>query len=662
MNRAYSVLQVKAVDEEKRIIRGIATTPSPDRIGDIVEPLGVKFSNPMPLLWQHKADKPVGTVTFDKPSKDGITFEARLAPISEPGALKDRIDEAWQSVKAGLVRAVSIGFRAIEYAFIEGTNGIRFTETEVMELSLVTIPANADATITAIKSIDTNVRAAIGKLDSENRPVPPGASGKSTKTVKSLKPEERTMAKSISEQISAFEATRAAKAAELETIMTTTEGETLDADAAEAADTLTDEIKSIDSHLKRLRVVEAVKASAAKPISDVRSQEDGSETRGGKVPAQVKAKENIAPGIAFARLARVKALSKLDGESPRVMAKELYGENSSIYGYLMKAAVGAATTGGQTWGHQLVGDETSIFADFVEYLRPQTILGKFGMNGVPSLRRIPFRTPLIGQTGGGAGYWVGEGKAKPLTSFDFTRTTLEPLKVANIAVVTEEILRDSSPSAEMIVRDSLAAALRERLDTDFIDPAKAVSSGVSPASILNAATPIAATGTGTADDVRADIQAIFGAFIAANNAPTTGVWVMPATTALALSLMQNPLGQSEFPGINMNGGTFFGLPAIVSEYMPTITGGAYVALVNAQDVYLADDGGISVDMSREASLEMDTAPGMTADSPTESTVVSLWQTNSVGFRAERTINWALRRTAGVAVLSGVNWDPSAAAA
>jgi hypothetical protein len=41
MNRAYSILTVKAVQEDQRIIRGTATTPEPDRVGDIVEPLGV---------------------------------------------------------------------------------------------------------------------------------------------------------------------------------------------------------------------------------------------------------------------------------------------------------------------------------------------------------------------------------------------------------------------------------------------------------------------------------------------------------------------------------------------------------------------------------------------------------------------------------------------
>lgn len=157
MNRAYSVLEIKAVDDDQRVISGIATTPEPDRVGDIVDPLGAKFANPVPLLWQHKHDSPVGTVEFEKPTKGGIKFKATLPNIAEAGALKDLVDMAWQAVKAKLVRGVSIGFRALEYSFMD-SGGIRYAETEIMELSLVTIPANASATIQTIKAMDTSGR------------------------------------------------------------------------------------------------------------------------------------------------------------------------------------------------------------------------------------------------------------------------------------------------------------------------------------------------------------------------------------------------------------------------------------------------------------------------------------------------------------------------
>ena len=108
-NRAYSVLEIKSVDEGKRVIRGIATTPTVDRVGDIIDPLGVKFTNPMAFLWQHRHDQPIGQVKFDRPSKNGINFEAEIASTDEPGTLKDRLDEAWQSIKMASLMSVVLG-------------------------------------------------------------------------------------------------------------------------------------------------------------------------------------------------------------------------------------------------------------------------------------------------------------------------------------------------------------------------------------------------------------------------------------------------------------------------------------------------------------------------------------------------------------------------
>lgn len=170
-NRAYSVLHVKAMDEDAdaRVIRGVATTPTPDRVGDVVEPLGVSFKNPLPLLWQHRHDMPVGTVKFDKPTKDGITFEARFAKASKSATLMARIDEAWESVKLGLVSAVSIGFRSLEHAVMKD-GGYRFVRSEVYELSLVTIPAQSEAILTAVKNFDHTALASAGTARGEVEP------------------------------------------------------------------------------------------------------------------------------------------------------------------------------------------------------------------------------------------------------------------------------------------------------------------------------------------------------------------------------------------------------------------------------------------------------------------------------------------------------------
>lgn len=163
LKRAYSLLEIKGVDEDKREIVGVASTPTTDRYGDIVEPNGAEFKLPLPFLWQHDASQPIGHVVKAKPTKEGIEVLVRLTKTEEDGSLKNRLDEAWQSIKLGLVRGLSIGFRSIEHTFIEGTYGVHFLKWDWMELSAVTIPANAEASITQIRSLDLKLLAASGR-------------------------------------------------------------------------------------------------------------------------------------------------------------------------------------------------------------------------------------------------------------------------------------------------------------------------------------------------------------------------------------------------------------------------------------------------------------------------------------------------------------------
>ncbi|MGF6839893.1 HK97 family phage prohead protease [Paraburkholderia youngii] len=157
-------LVVKHVDDDARVIEGIASTPDPDRYEDIVEPLGCKYALPISLLWQHRHDEPIGQVESVELSEQNIKFVARIAKILDPGELKNCTDKAWQCVKAGLTRGVSIGFRPIEMERIDG-KGFRFKSWDWCELSLVTIPANVQATIEVIRSLDTGLLAAPGDTE-----------------------------------------------------------------------------------------------------------------------------------------------------------------------------------------------------------------------------------------------------------------------------------------------------------------------------------------------------------------------------------------------------------------------------------------------------------------------------------------------------------------
>lgn len=162
LDRACTIMTVKAVDEDKRIITGIASTPSPDRDGDIMEPDGAKFGSENPFLWQHDRSQPIGNCAAKK-VKEGLQITAQLVkPTPDmPSQLSARLEEAWASIKSGLVKGLSIGFKPIKYAYLDG-GGVHFLEWELLEVSAVTIPANADCSIQTVKSFDRQLLAALG--------------------------------------------------------------------------------------------------------------------------------------------------------------------------------------------------------------------------------------------------------------------------------------------------------------------------------------------------------------------------------------------------------------------------------------------------------------------------------------------------------------------
>ena len=77
-------------------------------------------------------------------------------------------------------------------------------------------------------------------------------------------------------------------------------------------------------------------------------------------------------------------------------------------------------------------------------------------------------------------------------------------------------------------------------------------------------------------------------------------------------------------------------------------------------ILLADDGDVSIDVSREASLQMDSAPMSPADATT--VLTSLWQNNLVGLRAERFINWQRASVKAVNFVQSALYVPAAASA
>lgn len=656
VGRAYSIIDVKSFDDDERIIEGIASTPKPDRMDDVVESMGAEFSLPLPLLWKHQSGAPVGHVTFAKVTKEGIPFKARLAKVDEPGTLKDELDRAWQMVKAKLVRAVSIGFRALEVEPIfKGKNefvGYRFKRWEWLELSLVVIPANADATIQTIRSIDiADMQAATGRTQVTSSP---GVTGRPKPVVKIM--EARMARKTIAEQIAGYEATRASLVARMTEIMEESgeEGETLDTALQEEYDSLGDQIKSVDGHLTRLRQLDTINKSMVQPVAGD-SQRAGSESRAPAGPVagaagsgagivqmrnalQVSTSRNLPVGTAFTRYAMALAASNGNLMQAAEIAKRWHNDTPEVE-EVLKSAVAAGTTTDAGWALPLVPYQ-QMASEFIEFLRPMTILGR-----LPGLRRVPFNITMPSQTAGSSAQWVGEGQSKPVSSLAFTTVNMRFTKVANIVVLTEELVRFSNPAAEAIVRGDMAASMAQFLDQQFTDPAVTAVANVSPASVTNGAPTSAASGTAAAN-LRADLKIVIASFASANIPFSGVVMLMGSNTAASIALMTNALGQAEFPTVNQDGGTLMGIAIIVSDNVPT----GDIIFVKPSEILVADDGNVTISVSREASLQLDSAP-----SEPPASMVSLWQQNMVGLRAERFINWMRRRTQAVYVLTAVDY-------
>lgn len=665
VNRIYSCLNIKSVEEteDAYIVEGTATTPSSDRYGDVVVSEGAEYNLPIPLLWQHEHDKPVGLVEYVEIKKNGIFVRCKLSKVEAEGKLKERIDEAYQSLKANLVRAFSIGFRPIEWERLRDSDGTRFLKWDWLELSLVTIPANADATISYVRNFNDDVSRAFSNTSKQDN-----KSNKSNKTNKSagasavksgtnfLNKTKQDNKMTLQEQLKALREKKDANAKRMQEMMkkSADDGVTFNDEDGQEYDALVAECDDIDVQIKRVESLGRMQLSDATVVDKSSNSKDASKLR--TKGAGVTLRQNGEKGLNFARAILCQILGKGNETETLNHAKKRFGDNEVVMN-LTKAAIEAGNTNNPDWVGALVGEEAAAVAEFNEFLMPQTILGKFGQNGVPALQTIGFKVPIISQTEGMSGYWVGEGQAKPLTKASFERTVLEEYKVANIAALTKESIKYSTPNADLLVRNELVKALRVVLDRDFIDPAKTLVAGISPASITNGAPTVPSSGS-TNDDVYSDLGDLITVFLEAQNPLSSGVFVMDSKTALKLSLRRNAMGTGkEFDGITVNGGTLEGMPVIVSDFVPRDEdGNGIIVLINANDVYFAE-GAIEVDASEHVSLEMSDTPQHNSTTPTGATaMVSMWQTNSVAFRAEKFVSWARKpNRVAVAVLTGVNY-------
>ena len=447
----------------------------------------------------------------------------------------------------------------------------------------------------------------------------------------------------IAEQIAAFEQKRASLVAANETIMNKAadDGSTLDAEQEQVFDGNQADIDAIDKHLVRLRAMEKTAVSKAAVVTGKTAAEGTASRSGPQIIIRGDAEEKFE-GQNYTRLVIAKLLARLDGESAVGIAQQRWGKSSPQFVQVVRAAVAGGGTETGEWGAELVHLDRYT-GDFIDFLYARTVFDKL------PFREVPANVNIAGQDGAASAYWVGQSKSIPVTKADFMDVNLTRLKVAAIAVVSKELLRDSSPSAELLVRDSLVNASAQRVDQTFFSNAAAVAN-VSPAGILNGLT----AGTSAGPDVEgviADVKSLYAPFITANNAEGLE-FVTNQSLAKSLGLMQNVMGNWAFPGLGANGGTLLGDPLAAGG---NVAAGDLI-LLKPSDIYKIGDRGVEVSLSTEAAIQMDSAPDGASDTPTpNANVVSMFQTESVAVKVVRPLNYAKRRASAVAYIGDADY-------
>jgi HK97 family phage major capsid protein len=470
--------------------------------------------------------------------------------------------------------------------------------------------------------------------------------------------------KTFAEQVASLQATRQEKDTAMRGIAqkSVDESRSMDTGEAEQFDTLDSEIKRLDGDIARLSRMAEMDKLSAKAVTETKSGEKANSYQ----PLELKSVEKLEPGIAFARYAMCLTAAKGNKDMAFKLAQLHYPKTEAVVKTLkyqseganlqqlmqLKATVAAGTSLDSTWAAPLVYANT-FMGDFISYLRPRTLVGQ------AQFRAVPFNVRIGGQTSGGTAGWVGQGKAKPVTKFDFNATTVPFTKIAAIAVITQELARFSDPSAESLVRDSLADCVIARADTDLFDPDLAAVANTSPAGLLNGVSPttVAAVDYSDPATVRCAIAALWAPWDSTFIGARPAYYTTPAV-ARQLALSREALGTVAFPGVTANGGMLDGIPLRVSHYLANNggSGGAPFILVDEAEIYLADDGSVTLDASDVASIEMsDTPAGSSSATVTAGTtnIVSMFQTNSIAFRAERFIWWGPRRSGAVQWIDGM---------
>lgn len=325
-------------------------------------------------------------------------------------------------------------------------------------------------------------------------------------------------------------------------------------------------------------------------------------------------------GAEFVLLARCLARAKGDLLQAARFAEARGASNVSAI--LEKAAVSPGTISSPSFAGEL-SPYGAIAAAFASSLRHS---GAFDAM-LPAMLPVPLRARVIVVSSGATGATVGETSIKPVSKLSLNGNQLNALKSVAVVCVSDEVLRLSGPEGGALLAGELRSAVAAATDAQFV------------AILINGITPVTQTGT-TPAAVATDIGTALATMTL--GAGSRIFALTSGSFAAQLSVMMLAGGPA-FPQMTPNGGAIGALSLVATDAVP----GTHIVLADASQIAAASET-ITLDSSTEALIQLDTAP----DSPPtgNTNLVSLWQQNMAGLRAERYFGAERLRTTAVAVI------------
>lgn len=298
------------------------------------------------------------------------------------------------------------------------------------------------------------------------------------------------------------------------------------------------------------------------------------------------------------------------------------------------SAIDAADFDGVSGVYQPVAES------FLAAMRPFSVLQR-----LQNLRRVPMRTQVLATTSKIIASEIAAGSPIPVVRMTLAGTLPAPRNFAAILVQTNDLMRSSSPQAALSITNDLAEAVALAEDTGFLHPG-------TTGSVLNGAgtfTSAGSTVTGVDSDLRGLVERVPGCF------RPGACFVMSPASAAYLGTLRDSDGAAAYPNIGPAGGSLLGLPVLTTTVLadedspPT----RYIALIDPNEIILADEGRVSLTTSGETAIEMLDDPSNTSvDSTAAANMVSLFQANCTATKAVHEIAFYARSGAGAYFLAG----------